>query len=113
MSEQEILNLLKNNEFKKAKELIESLLKTERENLTYIFYYGLILANNRRYKEAIPFFERVLLSDKNHYDSNFNMAGCYQGLLIFDKAILKTISDVRLLSDLLIFQKCFSTILIC
>ena len=64
MSEQEILNLLKNNEFKKAKELIESLLKTERENLTYIFYYGLILANNRRYKEAIPFFEKVLFIAK-------------------------------------------------
>ncbi len=87
MSEQEILNLLKNNKFIKAKELIENLLKSERENLTYKFYYGLILANDRRYKEAIPFFERVLLSDRNHYDSNFNMAGCYQGLLIFDKAI--------------------------
>ena len=87
MSEQEILNLLKNNKFIKAKELIEKLLNSERENLTYKFYYGLILANDRRYKDAIPFFERVLLSDRNHYDSNFNMAGCYQGLLIFDKAI--------------------------
>ena len=87
MSEQEILNLLKNNKFIKAKELIENLLKSEKENLTYKFYYGLILANDRRYKEAIPFFERVLLSNRNHYDSNFNMAGCYQGLLIFDKAI--------------------------
>ena len=87
MSEREILNLLKSNNFNKAKELIENLLKSERENLTYIFYYGLILANDRRYKEAIPFFEKVLLADQNHYDSNFNIAGCYQGLLIFDKAI--------------------------
>ena len=86
MSEREILNLLKSNNFNKAKELIENLLKSERENLTYIFYYGLILANDRRYKEAIP-FEKVLLADQNHYDSNFNIAGCYQGLLIFDKAI--------------------------
>ena len=87
MSEQEILNLLKNNKFIKAKELIENLLKSEKENLTYKFYYGLILANDRRYKEAIPFFEKVLFADRNHYDSNFNLAGCYQGLLIFDKAI--------------------------
>ena len=62
MSEQEILNLLKNNKFIKAKELIESLLKSERENLTYKFYYGLILANDRRYKEAIPFYSQVLSS---------------------------------------------------
>lgn len=87
MSEQEILNLLRNNKFFEAKELIENLLKSERENLTYKFYYGLILANDRKYKEAIPFFEEVLLADRNHYDSNFNIAGCYQGLLIFDKAI--------------------------
>ena len=58
MSEREILNLLKSNNFNKAKELIENLLKSERENLTYIFYYGLILANDRRYKEAIPFLRR-------------------------------------------------------
>ena len=87
MSEQEILNLLKNNNFNEAKELIETLLKSDSNNLTYIFYYGLILANDKRYKEAIPFFDKVLLADKNHYDSNFNIAGCYQGLLIFDKAI--------------------------
>ncbi len=87
MSEQEILNLLKNNKFIEAKQLVENLLKTETENLTYKFYYGLILANDRKYKEAIPFFEEVLLADRNHYDSNFNIAGCYQGLLIFDKAI--------------------------
>ena len=87
MSEQEILNLLKNNEFNAAKELIEALLKSEKENLTYTFYYGLILANERKYSEAISYFEKVLSVDKNHFDSNFNIAGCYQGLLIYDKAI--------------------------
>ena len=87
MSEQEILNLLKKNKFNAAKELIEALLKSEKENLTYTFYYGLILANERKYSEAISYFEKVLSVDKNHFDSNFNIAGCYQGLLIYDKAI--------------------------
>ena len=87
MSEQKILDLLKSNQFTKAKQFIENLLKSEKENITYIFYYGLILANERKYRDAINFFEKVLAADKSHYDSNFNIAGCYQGLLIFDKAI--------------------------
>ena len=87
MSEQKILDLLKSNQLTKAKQLIESLLKSEKKNITYVFYYGLILANERKYREAITFFKKVLVVDKNHYDSNFNIAGCYQGLLIFDKAI--------------------------
>ena len=87
MSEQKILDLLKSNQLTKAKLLIESLLKSEKKNVTYVFYYGLILANERKYREAITFFKKVLVDDKSHYDSNFNIAGCYQGLLIFDKAI--------------------------
>ncbi|MDC3172965.1 tetratricopeptide repeat protein [Alphaproteobacteria bacterium] len=87
MSEQKILNLLKSNQLIEAKQLIETVLKSENNNLTYIFYYGLILANEKKYERAISFFEQVLLADKSHYDSNFNIAGCYQGLLIFDKAI--------------------------
>jgi len=87
MSEQKILDLLKSNQLTKAKQFIENLLKSEKENITYIFYYGLILANERKYRDAINFFEKALAADKNHYDSNFNIAGCYQGLLIFDKAI--------------------------
>ncbi len=87
MSEQKILDLLKSNQFTKAKQFIENLLKSEKENITYIFYYGLILANERKYRDAINFFEKALAADKSHYDTNFNIAGCYQGLLIFDKAI--------------------------
>ncbi len=87
MSEQKILDLLKSNQLTKAKQFIENLLKSEKENITYIFYYGLILANERKYRDAINFFEKALAADKSHYDSNFNIAGCYQGLLIFDKAI--------------------------
>ena len=87
MSEQKILDLLKSNQLTKAKQLIESLLKSEKKNFNYVFYYGLILANEKKYREAITFFKKVLVVDKNHYDSNFNIAGCYQGLLIFDKAI--------------------------
>ena len=87
MSEQKILGLLKSNQLTKAKQFIENLLKSEKENITYIFYYGLILANERKYRDAINFFEKALAADKSHYDSNFNIAGCYQGLLIFDKAI--------------------------
>ena len=87
MSEQKILDLLKSNQLTKAKQFIENLLKSEKENITYIFYYGLILASERKYRDAINFFEKALAADKSHYDSNFNIAGCYQGLLIFDKAI--------------------------
>ena len=87
MSEQKILDLLKSHQLTKAKQLIESLLKSEKKNFNYVFYYGLILANEKKYREAITFFKKVLVVDKNHYDSNFNIAGCYQGLLIFDKAI--------------------------
>ncbi len=87
MSEQKILNLLKINKLTEAKQLIENLLKSENNNLTYIFYYGLMLANEKKYNEAITFFNRVLAFDKNHYDSNFNIAGCYQSLLVFDRAI--------------------------
>ena len=73
MSEQKIIDLLKNNQLTKAKQLVETLLKSENKNITFIFYYGLILANEQRYRDAITLFEKVLVADKRHYDTNFNI----------------------------------------
>ena len=50
MSEEKIINFLKDNKFDDAKNLISILLKTEKHNLKYKFYYGLILANEKKFK---------------------------------------------------------------
>ena len=62
MSEEKIVNLLKENKFYEAKSLIFNLLKTEKKNLKYNFYYGLIFANEKKFGEAIKYFS--ILYDK-------------------------------------------------
>ena len=63
MNEQKILDLLKSNQLTKAKQFTENLLKSEKNNITYIFYYGLILANERKYK--IPEVSNHNLTEPN------------------------------------------------
>lgn len=87
MSEEKIINFLKDNKFDDAKNLISILLKTEKNNLKYKFYYGLILANEKKFSEAIHNFKIFLDSNKEDYDTNFNLANCHLGLLEFNKAI--------------------------
>ena len=87
MSEEKIIYLLKNNRFDEAKNLIFNLLKTEKENLKYNFYYGLTFAHEKKFVEAIEYFSIFLNKNKSDYDTNFNLANCYLGLLNFEKAI--------------------------
>ena len=87
MSEERILNLLNNKKYIEAKKLISNLMRIEKKNSKYNFYYGLILANEKKFKDAISFFMAFRETKKDDYDSNFNIAGCYLGLLNFKKAI--------------------------
>ena len=87
MSEERILNLLNNKKYFEAKKLISNLMRIEKKNSKYNFYYGLILANEKKFKDAISFFMAFRETKKDDYDSNFNIAGCYLGLLNFKKAI--------------------------
>ena len=47
----------------------------------------MILAKKEKYKEAIYYFQKIIKSNKNNYDSNFNLGGCYQGLFDFNIVI--------------------------
>ena len=87
MSEQKISQLFKEQKFEQAERFVLELLNKESKNLKYIFYYGIILAQKKNYDKALEKFHIVINEDTNHYDSNFNAANCYQGLLNFDKAI--------------------------
>ena len=87
MSEKKIINLLKNNKFIEAKILISKLLKDQKHILKNNFYYGLILAQEKKFEKAITFFKIFLNSNQKDYDVNFNIAGCYLGLLNFKEAI--------------------------
>ena len=48
MSEERILNLLNNKKYIEAKKLISNLMRIEKKNSKYNFYYGLILANEKK-----------------------------------------------------------------
>ena len=85
MSEEKIIYLLKKNRFDEAKNLIFNLLKTEKENLKYNFYYGLTFAHEKKFVEAIEYFSIFLNKNKSDYDTNFNLANCYLGLLNFEE----------------------------
>ena len=87
MSEKKIIDLLKNNKFIEAKILISKLLKDQKHILKNNFYYGLILAQEKKFEKAITFFKIFLNSNQKDYDANFNIAGCYLGLLNFKEAI--------------------------
>ena len=87
MSEKKIIDLLKNNKFIEAKILISKLLKNQKHILKNNFYYGLILAQEKKFEKAITFFKIFLNSNQKDYDVNFNIAGCYLGLLNFKEAI--------------------------
>lgn len=87
MSEKKIIDLLKNKKFIEAKILISKLLNDQKHVLKNNFYYGLILAQEKKFEEAIKFFKIFHNSNQTDYDVNFNIAGCYLGLLNFYEAI--------------------------
>ena len=87
MSEKKIIDLLKNKKFIEAKILISKLLKDQKHILKNNFYYGLILAQEKKFEKAITYFNIYLNSNQKDYDVNFNIAGCYLGLLNFKEAI--------------------------
>ena len=87
MSEKKIIDLLKNQRFIEAKVLISKLLKDQKHILKNNFYYGLILAQEKKFEKAITFFNIFLNSNQKDYDVNFNIAGCYLSLLNFKEAI--------------------------
>ena len=87
MSEKKIIDLLKNKKFIEAKILISKLLKDQKHILKNNFYYGIILAQEKKFEKAITYFNIFLNSNQKDYDVNFNIAGCYLGLLNFKEAI--------------------------
>ena len=87
MSERKIIDLLKDKNFNEAKILISKLLNDQKHILKNNFYYGLILAQEKKFEDAIKFFKIFHNGNPKDYDVNFNIAGCYLGLLNFDEAI--------------------------
>lgn len=87
MSEKKIIDLLANKNFKEAKDLIFKLLKVDSQNQKYNFYYGILLAQEKKFNDAIKFFKIFLEKNSDDYDANFNIANCYLVLLNFEKAI--------------------------
>ena len=84
---EKIYNLFNNQKFDQVEKLLEKIDFKNNTDIDYFFLYGIILAKKGKYEEAIYYFQKTLKFNKNNYDSNFNLGGCYQGLFDFNMAI--------------------------
>lgn len=81
---QKIIELINQKKFIEA----ENIIKYQSNKSNQIFFLdGVIKANQSKFKEAIKLFELFLNQDKNHFDANLNLAGCYHEIGEFEKAI--------------------------
>jgi len=77
----------KNNLLEKAsKDVSRSLKVNDNDNEEAYFIRGVILTDQKKYKEAIRDFNRVIEIDYTHYKSYYNMAVCYHLLGDTDNA---------------------------
>jgi len=77
----------KNNLLDKAsKDVSRSLKVNDNDNEEAYFIRGVILTDQKKYKEAIRDFNRVIEIDYTHYKSYYNMAVCYHLLGDTDNA---------------------------
>ena len=73
--------------FSKAKEIYESLLKTNPDNLATLQNYATLLSQLREYKKAENVFEKCLKIKSNDSLLLYNFGKCFHEQKIFHKAI--------------------------
>ena len=86
----EIIKLIQSKKYVEAENLINSSQKEDQLDNELIFLQGIIKANQKKYMEAKNLFKKFLQSSNDHFDGNFNLAGCYHemGDLENSKSIL-------------------------
>ncbi len=73
--------------FSKAKEIYESLLKTNPNNLAALQNYGTLLSQTKEYKKAEDIFEKCLKIKPKDHLLLYNYGKCFHDQKIFEKAI--------------------------
>ena len=83
----EIIKLIQKKKYTDAEYLINSAQKEGKLDNELVFLQGVIKANQKKYLEAKSLFEKFLQFSNDHFDGNFNLAGCYHEMGDLEKAI--------------------------
>ena len=83
----EIMKLIQTKKYVEAENLINLILKNGQIDNELIFLQGIIKANRKKYIEAKCLFEKFLQNSSDHFDGNFNLAGCYHEMGDLENAI--------------------------
>ena len=83
----EIIKLIQKKKYLDAENLINSIKKNSQIDNELIFLQGIIKANQKNYIEAKNLFEKFLQNSSDHFDGNFNLAGCYHEMGGLENAI--------------------------
>ena len=83
----EIIKLIQTKKYVEAENLINSIIKNGQIDNELIFLQGIIKANQKKYIEAKNLLEKFLQNSSDHFDGNFNLAGCYHEMGDLENAI--------------------------
>lgn len=83
----EIINLIQTEKYVEAENLINSIIKNGQIDNELIFLQGIIKANQKKYIEAKNLLKKFLQNSSDHFDGNFNLAGCYHEMGDLENAI--------------------------
>jgi len=83
----EIINLIQTKKYVEAENLINSIIKNGQIDNELIFLQGIIKANQKKYIEAKNLLKKFLQNSSDHFDGNFNLAGCYHEMGDLENAI--------------------------
>lgn len=83
----EIIKLIRTKKYVEAENLINSIIKNGQIDNELIFLQGIIKANQKKYIEAKNLLEKFLQNESDHFDGNFNLAGCYHEMGYLENAI--------------------------
>lgn len=83
----EIIKLIRTKKYVEAENLINLIIKNGQIDNELIFLQGIIKANQKKYIEAKNLLEKFLQNESDHFDGNFNLAGCYHEMGYLENAI--------------------------
>jgi len=83
----EIIKLIQTKKYVEAENLINSIIKNGQIDNELIFLQGIIKANQKKYIKAKNLLEKFLQNSSDHFDGNFNLAGCYHEMGDLENAI--------------------------
>lgn len=83
----EIIKLIRTKKYVEAENLINSIIKNGQIDNELIFLQGIIKANQKKYIEAKNLLKKFLQNESDHFDGNFNLAGCYHEMGDLENAI--------------------------